>query len=102
MKKVLDTINRFIINIDTMHICCDKYNVILPIKYGSVDINLIDELNVRIGINDLNINDIIIIFFRDINTNNIKPIKIIKLLSYTFNSDTSDSDTSDSDFENNI
>ena len=36
MKKILDTINNFIIN-DNMIIECNKYNYIIPIKNGSIE-----------------------------------------------------------------
>jgi hypothetical protein len=94
MKKILDTIHNF--NIDNinniMMIKCKKYNIILPIKNGTVQINISNELKENIGINEININDNIIIFYRDINNINIKPIKIIKLFNYKFNDDSSDND----------
>ena len=36
MKKILDTINNFIIN-DNIIIECNKYNYIIPIKNGSIE-----------------------------------------------------------------
>ena len=95
MKKILDTINNFIINNDIIIINCYKYNYIIPIKNGSIDnCCIINELKETIGLIDININDNIIVFYRDIENKNIKPIKIIKLFNYVYN------DTSDS--ENNI
>ncbi len=93
MKKILDTINKFEIDNNTMIIKCKKYNLVLPIKNGSVQINLSNELKENIGLNEININDNIIIFYRDFNNVNIKPIKIIKLFNYKFNDDSSDNDT---------
>ena len=90
MKKILDTINNFIIEKDIMIIKCKKYNIIMPIIEGSVKNYIIDENKIKIGINDININDNIIIFYRDINDINIKPIKIIKLFNYKFNDESTD------------
>lgn len=90
MKKILDIINNFEINDKEFIIKCKKYNLVLPIKNGSVIITLCNELKENIGINEININDNIIIFYRDINNINIKPIKIIKLFNYKFNDESSD------------
>jgi hypothetical protein len=92
MKKILETINNFNINNDKMIIICKKYNLVLPIKNGSVQVNISNELKETIGINEININDNIIIFYRDLNNVNIKPIKIIKLFNYKFNDESSDND----------
>jgi hypothetical protein len=91
MKKILETINNFEINDNNMIIMCKKYNIVLPIKNGSIIGNIANELKETIGINEININDNIIVFYRDIKDVNIKPIKIIKLFNYKFNDD-SDSD----------
>ena len=92
MKKILEMIKEFIIEKDLMIIKCKKYNIILKIYNGTVQINISNELKENIGINEININDNIIIFYRDINNSNIKPIKIIKLLNYKFNDESSDSE----------
>lgn len=92
MKKKLETINNFKIIDNTMIIICKKYNIILPIIDGTVIINSTDENNKKIGINDIKKHDRIIIFFRDIEESNIKPIKIIKQFNYIFNDETSDSE----------
>ena len=92
MKKVLETINNFEINDNNMIIKCQKYNIVLPIKNGSIVANIANELKESIGINEININDNIIIFYREIQNINIKPIKIIKLFNYKFNDDSSDND----------
>ncbi len=92
MKKILETINDFIVEKDIIIIKCKKYNLILEIIDGTVKINMSNELKERIGINDININDNIIIFYRDIKNSNIKPIKIIKLFNYKFNDESSDSE----------
>jgi hypothetical protein len=92
MKKILETINEFIVEKDIIIIKCKKYNLILPIVDGTVKINMSNELKEHIGINDININDNIIVFYRDINNSNIKPIKIIKLYNYKFNDESSDSE----------
>jgi hypothetical protein len=98
MNKVLDIIKEFnIIKTDNkMIIKCNKFNLILPIKDGSVIINIIDENKEKIGLNELNINDRITILYRDISDElekkYIKPIKIIKHFNYILNSDSSDSD----------
>ena len=90
MKKVLETINNFEINDKIMLIKCKKYNIVLPIKNGSIVANIANELKENIGINEININDNIIIFYRDIDHVNIKPIKIIKLFNYKFNDESTD------------
>ncbi len=92
MKKKLEIVNNFKIMDKTMIIICKKYNIILPIIDGSVIINSSDENNKKIGINDINKNDRVIIYFRDIEEFNIKPIKIIKQFNYIFNDETSDSE----------
>ena len=92
MKKKLETVSNFKITNNTMTIICKKYNIILPIIDGSVIINSSDENNKKIGINDINKNDRIVIYFRDIEESNIKPIKIIKQFNYIFNDETSDSE----------
>ena len=92
MKKILETINEFVVEKDIIIIKCKKYNLVLKILDGTVQINLSNELKEIIGINDININDNIMIFYRDINDINIKPIKIIKLFNYKFNDESSDND----------
>jgi hypothetical protein len=92
MKKILETINGFIVEKDIIIIKCKKYNLILPIVDGTVKINMSNKLKEHIGINDININDNIIVFYRDINNSNIKPIKIIKLFNYKFNDESSESE----------
>ena len=94
MNKILDTINSFLVEKNQMIICCNKNNIILIIKNGSVVANIVNELKNKIGINEIDINDQIIILYKDIEIidgkNYIKPIKIIKQYKYTFNYDTSD------------
>ncbi len=92
MKKVLDTVINFEINDVEFIIKCKKYNIVLPIKHGSVICTISNELKESIGINEININDNIIIFYRNIDYINIKPIKIIKLFNYKFNDESSDYD----------
>ena len=92
MKKILETIHNFEIKDTEFIIKCNKYNIFIPIKNGSVVANITNELKENIGINEININDNIIVFYRDINNINIKPIKIIKLFNYKFNDDSSDND----------
>jgi len=92
MKKILETINDFIVEKDIIIIKCKKYNLVLQIVDGTVKINISNELKEHIGINDININDNIIVFYREINNSNIKPIKIIKLFNYKFNDESSDSE----------
>ncbi len=97
MNKTLDIIKEFnIIKTENkMIIKCNKYNLILPIKNGTVIINIIDENKDKIGLNELNIEDRITILYRDIfdelEKKYIKPIKIIKHFNYILNSDSSDS-----------
>ncbi len=92
MKKILETIKDFVIEQNNIIIKCKKYNIVLEILNGTVQINISNEIKERIGINDININDNIIIFYRDIKNSNIKPIKIIKFFNYKFNDETSDSE----------
>jgi hypothetical protein len=92
MKKILETIKEFVIEQNNIIIKCKKYNIVLEILNGTVQINISNEIKERIGINDININDNIIIFYRDIKNSNIKPIKIIKFFNYKFNDETSDSE----------
>jgi hypothetical protein len=96
MKKYLDIVEDFSIN-NSFIIKCKKYNLMLPIKNGTVDINITNEYKERIGINEININDKIIIFYKEYNKDfdkiYIKPIKIIKQFNYVFN-ETSSCDSS--------
>jgi hypothetical protein len=93
MEKILETITNFNIEENIMIIKCRKYNIILPIINGTVQVYISNELKEKIGINEININDNIIIFYKDLNHINIKPIKIIKLFNYKFNDESSDNDT---------
>ncbi len=94
MKKIRQTIREFIIDKNEIIIKCNKYDLYFNIINGTVNFNFIDEQNNNIGLNCLNMDDDIIIFFREKNDNIIKPIKIIKLLKYQFNND-SDSNLED-------
>ena len=87
MKKIRQTIKEFIMTPDMIIIKCNKYDLHFEIINGSIHFNFIDEQNNNIGLNCLNVDDDIIIFFRDKIDNIIKPIKIIKLLKYEFNND---------------
>lgn len=87
MKKIRQTIKEFIMTPDMIIIKCNKYDLYFEIINGSINFNFIDEQNNNIGLNCLNVDDDIIIFFRDKIDNIIKPIKIIKLLKYEFNND---------------
>ncbi len=99
MEQVNDIINSFKIENENMFLVCKKNTYILDIKEGSVDINILNEYKETIGINELNIDDNIIIIYKKIDNKlekkYIKPIKIIKLLKYEFNNDTSDSENMD-------
>ncbi len=94
MKKIRQTIKEFVIDKSKIIIKCNKYDLQFDIINGTIDFNFIDEHNNNIGLNFLNVDDDIIIFFREKNDNIIKPIKIIKLLKYEFNND-SDSNLED-------
>ncbi len=97
MNKIFDTVKGFkILESDNkMIIECNKYNLVLPIKNGTIIINIIDESKEKIGINELNINDRITVLYRDIidklEKKYIKPIKIIKHFNYILNSDSDSS-----------
>ena len=49
MRKILETINKFEINDNFMKIICNKYNLILPIKNGSVQANISNELKYHLN-----------------------------------------------------
>jgi hypothetical protein len=93
MKKIRQTIKEFKTENNMIIIRCNKYYLHFDIINGSIDFNFIDEQNNIIGLNYLNVDDDIIIYFKDKNTvyGNmiIKPIKIIKILKYEFNNDSS-------------
>jgi hypothetical protein len=93
MKKIRQSIINFKIENNMMYIICNKYTLLLNIINGSIEMNCLNELNEKIGINELYCDDNIIIYFREIDNNFIKPIKIIKMLNYAFNSETTDSET---------
>ncbi len=92
MKQYLLYINSISINENNLIISDDKYNIILSIKNGSIDIDIMNELNENIGIKNININDMIIVYYKESIEKNIKPIKIIKQYNYNFNNETSDSE----------
>lgn len=96
MKKIRQIIKEFIMTSDMIIIKCNKYDLYFEIINGSINFNFMDEQNNNIGLNNLNVDDDIIIFFKDKNDNIIKPIKIIKILKYNFNNDSS----SENDMEN--
>ena len=79
-------------SVPAIKIKCKKYNLVLQVVDGTVKVNIANELKEHIGINNININDNIIVFYREINNSNIKPIKIIKLFNYKFNDESSDSE----------
>lgn len=90
MKKIILTINNFkFIENELIIECNNNYNIILPIKNGSIDFILLNELKERIGINEINNGDRVVVFYRITETRfnklNIKPIKIIKRFNYIFN-----------------
>ena len=102
MKKIRQTIKEFMISDNMIIIRCNKYNLHFEIINGSIDFNFIDEQNNMIGLNSLNLDDDIIIFFREKNTVHgnmiIKPIKIIKILKYEFNNDSSENNSSEMEY----
>ena len=89
MKKIRQTVKEFIMTKNKLIIKCNKYDLHFDIINGSIEFVFLDEYYNQIGLNDLNIDDDIILFFREKNDNIIKPIKIIKLLKYEFNNDSS-------------
>lgn len=92
MKKIRQTIKQITTDIlnNKLLIICNKYKIEYDIINGSVDFNCVDDTNNIIGINGINKDDDIIIFFKNKNDDIIKPIKIIKILNYTFQSDSSE------------
>ena len=92
MKIIIETICKFSNDNTNFYIECGKYILSVPIIEGTAHINIIDSDNTNIGINSLDINDSIKIYYKNINKNIIKPIKIIKIYNYIFNDDSSSSD----------
>ena len=92
MKKVLDYIVNIKYNDNCYIIECMDHNIISPVEDGTVQINIIDLENNKIGINNIKKNDSIKIFYREKINDMIKPIKIIKINNYVFNDDSSSSD----------
>jgi chitinase len=101
MKKIRQTIKEFRTENNMIIIRCNKYYLHFDIINGSIDFNFIDEQNNIIGLNCLDVDDDIIIYFKDKNTVHgnmiIKPIKIIKILKYEFNNDSSQDNSSEID-----
>ena len=93
MKTILENIYNISYNSTTIHILCSN-NIIIcaPIINGTIKINIFDIDNNNIGINGLDINDNIKIYYKENINNMIKPIKIIKLNNYKFNDESSASD----------
>jgi hypothetical protein len=95
MKNIIDrivNINYQFTPSEYIYIKCINNNIIAPIVIGSVEINIIDTDNNIIGINNININDIIKIYYREKINDYIKPIKIIKMNNYIFNDDSNSSE----------
>ena len=91
MENTLECINSISFDIMNLYIECDNIKLCIPIIDGSVCIKILDIYKNNIGLNDLNINDSIKIYYKK-NNNIIKPIKIIKLNNYIFNDESSPSD----------
>ena len=90
MKSILEYIYNISYDLINMYIHCSNNIVLqLPITDGTIKIDIIDIDNNKIGINGLEINDNIKIYYKEKNITMIKPIKIIKLNNYIFNSDSS-------------
>ena len=90
MNKERECIKKFIVSPNMLIIECNKYSLHIPIIHGSITMHIINDMNEKIGLNELCENDNIIIFYREINDNNIKPLKIIKLSNYILNDDSCD------------
>jgi len=91
MKKILDCITDITYDSNVVVIECTYHKIQVPIVDGTVQINIIDLDNNKIGINNIKKNDSIKIFYHDKINDMIKPIKIIKINNYIFNDDSSSS-----------
>ena len=92
MKTIIENIYKFSHDNITFNIECVSYILSIPIIDGTAQVSIIDIDNNNIGVNGLDINDSIKIYYKKINNNIIKPIKIIKFFNYIFNDDSSSSD----------
>lgn len=92
MQNIIENIYKISYNNDLFSIHCEKCILNSPIINGSVIIDIVDDDNNNIGINGLDINDSIKIYYKEKINNMIIPIKIIKLNNYSFNEMSSSSD----------
>jgi hypothetical protein len=92
MKTIVENIYKFSHDNIHLNIECATYILSIPIIDGTAQVSIIDIDNNNIGVNGLDINDSIKIYYKKINNNIIKPIKIIKIYNYIFNDDSSSSD----------
>ena len=92
MKNILENIYKIWNDINLFYIECNNIITQSPIINGTVEIQVYDDENYNIGINGLDINDSIKIYYKEKKNNMIIPIKIIKLNNYTFNNMSSSSD----------
>ena len=92
MKIILDNIYKISYENDLFYIECNDISIRSYIIDGTVKLNVYDSDNNKIGINGLQINDSIKIYYKEKKHNIIFPIKIIKLNNYTFNDMSSSSD----------
>jgi hypothetical protein len=92
MKYIIENIYNFSYNKKYILIECEKHNVSALIIDGTIDIIIINSDNENIGINGLEINDTIKIYYKEFKNNMIYSIKIIKLNNYKFNDMSSSSE----------
>jgi hypothetical protein len=92
MKNILENIYKISNDANLFYIECNNITIQSPIIDGTVKIQIVDDENYDIGINGLEINDSIKIYYKEKKNNMIIPIKIIKLNNYSFNSMSSSSD----------
>ena len=93
MKIILDNIYKISFENNLFNIECNDNHIRAHIIDGSVKLNVYDNDNNIIGINGLEINDTIKIYYKEKKHNIIFPIKIIKLNNYIFNDMSSSSDS---------
>jgi len=92
MQSIIENIYKISYNNNIFSIECENIKLNASIIDGSVIIDIVDDENNNIGINGLDINDSIKIYYKEKINNMIIPIKIIKLNNYSFNEMSSSSD----------
>jgi hypothetical protein len=92
MKIQLENIYKISNDMNLFYIECKNTIIQVPIIEGTVKINIVDDDNINIGINGLEKNDYIKIYYKE-KKKKVILIRIIKLNNYSFNNMSSSSDT---------